>query len=212
MRGYGHEGESVRAPTGLLLAWEHEQPPTAEGASKASSDSHRLGPSICNTKVRRLTARNVPTLADQFSWYIPKARGHGQKCLYTVWLRARTRLRSLPAFRRVSLVLPCKRFASVSPVQSGHYLPSLRAPMLGGPPLTDMVSSKQARTRELWIRGSRFESSRGNVMPDVTICGVSARRNHGDMGARSAGMVRPHSRSTLMDEATDPHPLPMPRV
>jgi hypothetical protein len=46
---------------------------------------------------------------------------------------------------------PRKRFTSVSPGQSGHYLPSLRAPMLGGPPLTDMVSSKQARTRELWI-------------------------------------------------------------
>src|SRR5207253_1880385 len=44
----------------------------------------------------------------------------------------------------------CKRFASVSPGQSGHRPPSLRAPMLGGQPLTDMVSSKQTRSARLY--------------------------------------------------------------
>src|SRR5881296_2498330 len=46
----------------------------------------------------------------------------------------------------------CKHFTSVSPDPSGHFLPTVGAPMLGRSPLADMVSSKQAPTRELWIR------------------------------------------------------------
>jgi hypothetical protein len=45
-----------------------------------------------------------------------------------------------------------KHFTSVSPGQSGHCPWTLRAPMLGGQPLTDTVSSKQTRTARLWIR------------------------------------------------------------
>src|SRR2546426_1152412 len=45
-----------------------------------------------------------------------------------------------------------KHFTSVSPGWSGRCAPSRRAPMLGGQPLTDMVSSKQTRTARLWTR------------------------------------------------------------
>src|SRR5947209_19113266 len=57
-----------------------------------------------------------------------------------------------------------KHFTSVSPDQSGHCPPSLRAPMLGGQPLTDMVSSKQTRWARLWIR-------KWFVLPRVTDSG-----------------------------------------
>ncbi len=56
-----------------------------------------------------------------------------------------------------------KHFTSVSPGQSGHYFPSLRAPMLGGQPLTDMVSSKQTRTARLWIRRVLVRSQEGQL-------------------------------------------------
>src|SRR2546428_7357660 len=56
----------------------------------------------------------------------------------------------------------CKHFTSVSPDRSGHFPPTVGAPMLGRSPLADMVPSKQAPTPELWIRQSRFESWRGN--------------------------------------------------
>src|SRR5881296_2800407 len=56
-----------------------------------------------------------------------------------------------------------KHFTSVSPGQSGRYPPSLRAPMLGGQPLTDMVSSKQTRTARLWIRRVLVRSQEGQL-------------------------------------------------
>ena len=69
---------------------------------------------------------------------------------------------------------PCKRFASVSPGQSGHYLPSLRAPMLDGQPLTDMVSSKQTRTARLWIRRVLVRSQEGQLRGPLRLrCGPS---------------------------------------
>jgi len=46
----------------------------------------------------------------------------------------------------------CKHFTSVSPDRSGHFPPTVGAPMLGKSPLAYMVSSKQALTGELWIR------------------------------------------------------------
>src|SRR3989442_5904645 len=44
----------------------------------------------------------------------------------------------------------CKHFTSVSPDRSGHFPPTVGAPMLSRSPLAGMVSSKQAPTRELW--------------------------------------------------------------
>ena len=60
---------------------------------------------------------------------------------------------SSPRPRRVEQHI-YKHFTSVSPDASGHFSPTVRAPMLGRSPLADMVSSKRAPTGELWIRES----------------------------------------------------------
>src|SRR2546422_4894456 len=55
----------------------------------------------------------------------------------------------------------CKHFTSVSPDRSGHFRSTVGAPMLGRSPLADMVPSKQAPTRELWIGRALVRSQRG---------------------------------------------------
>src|SRR5436309_378061 len=68
-----------------------------------------------------------------------------------------------------------KRFTSVSPDQSGHCPRALRAPMLGGQPLTDMVSSKQTRSARLWIRRVLVRSQEGQLEArcDIESCRAS---------------------------------------
>jgi len=62
----------------------------------------------------------------------------------------REELGAEPSHRRVVH----KHFTSVSPDPSGHFARNVRAPMLGGQPVADMVSSNHAPTRELWIRSA----------------------------------------------------------
>src|SRR5207237_3536672 len=57
----------------------------------------------------------------------------------------------------------CKRFTSVSPDPCGHAPRAFRAPMLGGQPLTDMVSSKQTRSARLWIRRVLVRAQEGQL-------------------------------------------------
>src|SRR3989442_3756514 len=57
----------------------------------------------------------------------------------------------------------CKHFTSVSPDRSGHFPPTMGAPMLGRSPLADMVPSKQTPTRELWIRRVLVRAQEGQL-------------------------------------------------
>jgi hypothetical protein len=76
----------------------------------------------------------------------------------------------------------CKHFTSVSPDRSGHFSPTVGAPMLGRSPLADIVSSKQAPTPDSGSREVLTHCKRTRTPRDML---------------RSARCMCPHTLSRL---------------
>ena len=123
--------------------------PTAVGTFVAISGSRW---NRTSESARRLTRNST----DQCSRPRPLLRARARQRLRNARIGSR-QATLLTSIQESSPELSYKRFASVSPDQSGHWPPSLRAPMLGGQPL----SSKQTRSARLWIKRVLVRSQDG---------------------------------------------------